>query len=247
MKRGICILLIILLMPLSISIQNHPPTTVLVYPTEGSVIKDSNPKFEWIVYDDDNDQQKEYWIQISKKEDMVNSMGENIIGPQKYTILRLEDERTYYWRVRTFDGVDWGQWSKIGNFNLDLTKNMCNDGTEYWGCNSNLQYCYGGDLINNCVYCGCKDGYKCNDAAMDAECIPLKCDDGTLYGKCNSKLQYCTKGELIENCNKCNCSEGLSCQESGNCIKKEAKIVIEEPKLTFFQKLISLFKKIFAF
>ena len=250
MKKGVLLITLILFLTVNISIAakapNKIPTVVPFEPQDTSIIHDQKPRFSWNFYDlDIGDVQEEYEIQIGDVSNLADALIEYKLSKQTFTIINIDGDKTYYWRVRASDGKDWSKWSEIQTFTLDTSIQTCNDGTKYWTCNSKLQYCYGGNLVDNCDYCGCLQGYKCENKV----CVEQKCQDGTPEGKCNNDLKLCYNGDLIDDCNKCGCPGNEVCQPNGEC--KEAEIVSLPVKAgaeeSLLDKIIAFIKLIFTF
>ncbi len=90
---------------------------------------------------------------------------------------------------------------------------ICPDGTPYYQCNNEGQYCDGGVLINNCSKCGCSSGSCCEETT---NLCSSTCLDGTALRECSdNKPKYCGLNpeggtdycSLFDYCSKCGCPE----------------------------------------
>ena len=85
--------------------------------------------------------------------------------------------------------------------------------------NTKPLYCDNGNLIYNCVECGCNEGMSCSDFGVCE--ILQKCADGSLYGECGFlKGKFCQEGKLIDFCDLCGCDEGEVCTNN-KCVREK--------------------------
>lgn len=97
----------------------------------------------------------------------------------------------------------------------------CSDGTPYSQCSSNKpKYCSNGNLADDCVSCGCSNGYACNTTTKSCYTTAQTCSDGTPYSQCSlTKPKYCSNGNLIDNCGLCSCPSGQQCNSTNSQCK----------------------------
>ncbi len=88
---------------------------VLISPTEGSIINNNSPLFNWTDVDDADT----YNLQLN---DGTNSTVASIyVATSEYDYFELDDgDWTWYVRVNDSSG-EWGTWSEMGSFTVDTT------------------------------------------------------------------------------------------------------------------------------
>ncbi len=92
------------------------------YPIDNSIIIDTTPVLDWEdVYD-----ATEYHIQVNTEIDFDEIMivdDENVIQSTYSIITVLENNKTYYWRVKIKNEDEiWGDWSQVWNFDIQIEK-----------------------------------------------------------------------------------------------------------------------------
>jgi len=116
-------------------VTNSKPTVNLSYPVNGDdTFINRTPCFNWTSYDADNDSLT-YHFQLCY-DSVCSSLHTNITGltQEKYCMTQPLDLITYYWRVRAYDGIEYGNWSDIWNFTIvsyvsaNLTNSLVNFG-----------------------------------------------------------------------------------------------------------------------
>ena len=182
LKTFALLLSIILFLDLSIAayILNNPPTTVLVTPPNTFLVHENLVRFSWNFYDIDNDTQQAYWIAIADNPTFVipiiNKLKKSL---DKEVLLNLNEDKTYYWAVKTYDGKDWSEWSDVQTFTIYTSQtktqivieNKCQDGTLYNKCSIDLKYCFNGNLVEDCSKCGCPSNKVCQENGICKELI----------------------------------------------------------------------------
>ena len=114
MKKSLFVLLIFLFTPLA-NAQPVPPDLIL--PQNQSTNISCYPYFDWL----DIRSASEYHIQIYDLIGIPNLEPEDedfvIFSEYFYSrLIPLRSGRTYYWRVRAYDGSGWGSWSDFWLF-----------------------------------------------------------------------------------------------------------------------------------
>jgi len=154
---------------------NPPEAPILQYPSDGAVIIDRTPTFNWSIPSDLDGNKLHFRIQIAN-----DSIFENITldlsskdnttgfnptppvpegaGTQFYTQQINLDFKTYYWRVAAIDPYEQGHYSTVFNFTV-LTSVVCSL--------SNSEIDFGlinpGDIVNASLnYAGTGNGTKYN-------------------------------------------------------------------------------------
>ena len=114
------------------TILNTPPTQPqLDQPANNTHIINRTPKFNWTHASDADNDAITYQFQLCLISDCSSTI-ENITGiSNNYYIIdyELDLNTDYYWRVRAYDGQDYGQWSGIYTFVIDsyVDISMIND------------------------------------------------------------------------------------------------------------------------
>jgi len=227
--------------------QNQPPTVEVLGNIHTQVITTYTPIIQWEYHDAENDQQIAYYIQYSKDDiSFSHPILEAGIGSTTSHRLTLrEGDGTYYIRLKAEDTYAWGDWSEYKAFYLDTTRKVCSDGTEFYKCSDiKPEYCDGGNIISDCLRCGCASGFECD--GKSGTCSSQTCVDNTLYNKCSTdKPKFCLDGDLKYLCSLCGCPTGQECQSDGSC---KTTLVIIQPQIqtkTLFQKIADFFKNLF--
>ena len=144
------------------TIKNSQPTTTLVSPGNNGVVHTDKIIFTWNYNDIENDPQTAFILQVDKTRMMENPISKMVSSPStSYQLtLKIPEKITYYWRVKTKDARDWGEWSRPSSFSLDLNIKECSDSTPLWQCSLDKpKWCYTvlntPVLVNKCSKCGC--------------------------------------------------------------------------------------------
>jgi hypothetical protein len=101
---------------------NVPPEApVLLSPTNNSIEISTYPKLSWTEPADLNgDGIQFYMLEWSSREDFSMDMASRLVTENYHDIASpLNDSTRYYWRVRAFDGENWGDYSGVFSFFLD--------------------------------------------------------------------------------------------------------------------------------
>lgn len=102
----------------TITLYNAPPAQVsLLTPGDGDYLGTTTPTLSWIDLGVD---EINYEIEISTDSTFTSLVVDvnNLSGDTTSYTPTLSDG-TYYWRVRAFDGVNWGPWSEVRSFTID--------------------------------------------------------------------------------------------------------------------------------
>jgi len=219
----------------------------LNYPTDGKVVNGNLVEFSWLYSDAELDSQVNYQIELDDDFRFLSPLNFYGFGETKRKVYILDGNKIYYWRVKSKDNFKWGSFSDIDSFYLDSTKKVCEDGTSYFQCSlTNLKFCEGGELVDNCGVCGCPLNSECS---LSGTCVEKVCLDGTRYGSCSNKEPgFCQNGELKDVCSLCGCPENKECNKDGSCdsviikdVNIKEDIIIKEPQNVEFSGLISRF------
>lgn len=230
------------------SIKNTGPNTNPNAPSDGTVVNGKIVKFDWSYSDVDGDEQQQYNLQID--DDLRFYTPFNYYGLKETVrnqIIPTGDGK-YYWRARSYDGLNWGKWSETKSFYLDESEKVCFDNTAFWQCADNKPlYCDGGRLADDCKKCGCPANQICSSSGV---CITQTCSDGTLFGSCSvEKPKYCRNGNLVDGCGFCGCPEETYCAGSGSCTKAIVRVggADFETKQSLLGRIAEFFKNILGF
>ncbi len=102
----------------TVRLYNAPPAQVsLLTPGDGDYLGTTTPTLSWIDLGVD---EINYEIEISTDSTFTSLVVDvnNLSGDTTSYTPTLSDG-TYYWRVRAFDGVNWGPWSEVRSFTID--------------------------------------------------------------------------------------------------------------------------------
>ncbi|MBI2671449.1 hypothetical protein HYX16_00785 [Candidatus Woesearchaeota archaeon] len=234
-------------------LSNKAPVTTLNYPGDGfkQVVNGNLVEFSWSYSDPENDEQKNYQLEIDSNIKFLTPLTYYGFMETKRKVYITEGNKDYYWRARSNDGFGWGDFSQTSAFYVDLTKKICSDGTPYYQCsNTDLKYCDQGILINDCTLCGCPANSECTPSGL---CRENTCSDDTAFGSCSArKPNFCQNGNLVEVCSLCGCPADQVCNNDGLCAAKVSVDFVSGGKLNplkyspaqrFFNFLKALFFK----
>ncbi|MBU3940612.1 MAG: right-handed parallel beta-helix repeat-containing protein, partial [Nanoarchaeota archaeon] len=121
-----------------------PPQVTLSSPEDGSSANDRTPTFTWDAAVDPDGSSVTYEINVDNDNDFEScAINESSISDVTYTPgpdLVVDDD--HFWRVRAYDGEDYGQWSDTWNFTIDsiLMISMINDAIEFGDVNRGTNY-----------------------------------------------------------------------------------------------------------
>ena len=113
------------------NLPNNPPTEpTLISPLNASIIDITDPMLTIYNSSDADNDAITYHFQVSYSDvfsvivaettNLVRAAGDTTewqVAPE------LEDETTYYWRVRAYDGEDYSDWTNAWSFTIDLPNN----------------------------------------------------------------------------------------------------------------------------
>ncbi|MGV8152069.1 MAG: S8 family serine peptidase [Candidatus Nanoarchaeia archaeon] len=130
---------------------------------------------------------------------------------------RLYEKRNYTYNFKVYDlsnniGEGQAKFTNVVDAPVNLT---CMDGTLVNFCSlTKPKLCINKSLIDNCTFCGCNSGYKCN---INGSCsLIMTCSDGTKYNECSSTKPLFCNVSLYEKCSLCGCSNGTFCNITTN-------------------------------
>ncbi len=97
-----------------------PPKVILSYPkNDDDTFTNRTPKFNWTAVSDADGDSINYTLNISLAEDWSVPFDSVADIENNYYIYTPEMSfQTYYWKVRAYDGEEYGEWSDIWNFTL---------------------------------------------------------------------------------------------------------------------------------
>jgi hypothetical protein len=105
---------------------NNPPQSSLISPVNKSIISKLTPTLVWSGLDVDNNTELSYDVYLSSDENKVLALNEstmvisNTINSTFELNFSLMDDKTYYWTVIPYDGIDRGKCeSNIWEFRVD--------------------------------------------------------------------------------------------------------------------------------
>ncbi|NOZ80469.1 MAG: hypothetical protein GXP63_02255 [DPANN group archaeon] len=103
-----------------VTINRHPTIPVLSYPVANdSFFINRTPRFNWTNATDPDSDILTYELQVSLNADMTSPLiNETNITRDYYQQPTEMDFATYHWRVRSYDGELWGNWTGIWNYTL---------------------------------------------------------------------------------------------------------------------------------
>ncbi|UCF08480.1 MAG: fibronectin type III domain-containing protein, partial [Thermoplasmata archaeon] len=102
---------------------NLPPDApFLIAPANNTVQISCQPVLSWVETPDPNgDEIQLYMLQWSISENFSLDVENKIIAENSYEpVPPLLDKRSYFWRVKAFDGENWGDYSEIFTFSIDV-------------------------------------------------------------------------------------------------------------------------------
>lgn len=198
-------------------IKNSAPITTLNYPTNYKVVTGNFVEFGWSYNDLEKDTQVNYQLELDEDPRFLTPFTYYGLSEINRKIYILQGNIDYHWRVKSKDDFGWGEFSEIGDFYLDSSKKVCEDGTPYSQCSiNNFKYCDNGELKYDCNLCGCSINGECT---LSGVCRERTCFDGTKFGFCNQnkKPNFCQNGQIKEVCSLCGCTNGKECNQDGTC------------------------------
>lgn len=102
---------------------NIAPTPTVISPTEDGWT--DSKVLDWSYYDGNGDDQSKFEVEVDDDADFsspVESTGQVSGSATTWDVAAgLSSGARYYWRVRAFDGFEWGAWSPAGTFRWDET------------------------------------------------------------------------------------------------------------------------------
>ena len=123
----------------TVPLYNAPPAEVqLLTPLDGETVGTSTPTLKWLDLGVD---EIYYEVEVDDDPDFSSPVVDTNAVPGNITNLSVSlgpssDGNTYYWRVRAYDGVNWGPWSEVRRFTVDISAPdqptvTINDGATY--------------------------------------------------------------------------------------------------------------------
>jgi len=108
-----------------VEIQNSLPSNVtLILPTDGQILLNRTPEFNWTNATDTDNDPFTYQIQILREDCgwplgcSVDNVTENVTDLNFTPSTELDLDSWYNWSVRVWDGEAWGIWSETWNFTV---------------------------------------------------------------------------------------------------------------------------------
>jgi len=94
-----------------------PPTApILISPTDSVNVTEvefiwtsSYPEIDW------------YWFEIDTTDQFTTSFVDSVITDTTYLYSNLQDGEQYWWRVKAFNSIGWGEFSEVGTFDVIIT------------------------------------------------------------------------------------------------------------------------------
>ncbi|MCX6709774.1 MAG: hypothetical protein NTV63_02350, partial [Candidatus Woesearchaeota archaeon] len=98
-----------------------PPKVNLSSPANNSgIVHELNTTFAWQNVTDEDGDLVSYYIEVSSSSAFGSKIIDNWTTELNYTsTIELNISNSYYWRVRAFDGFDYGNYSDIWNFSIE--------------------------------------------------------------------------------------------------------------------------------
>jgi uncharacterized protein YkwD len=90
------------------------PNATLIEPLNNAQNVRLNQQFSW-----QYDSQYEYQFQLSNEQNFSNLLDNVTIASNSFVSSKLENDKTYYWRVRVKLGNAFGDWSEVRTFNTE--------------------------------------------------------------------------------------------------------------------------------
>jgi len=164
-----------------------------------------------------------YEFQFSTTSDFSNPIGWSQTANSKSISSVVGTITIYYFRVRSFDGNLYSNWSNIVSVTIDpcvdecaLYTTGCNGTAQSWICGESFD----GDICLDKVYTDCTQYEACNNGICELTCIDdclpdsLGCYDINTVSKCQLSDDGCYHMQEFQSCNV-----DLICN-SGECVPK---------------------------
>jgi len=104
-----------------------PSVPKLLSPGDKAYLNDLKPTFEWDLSIDIDDTNIEYELEVDDNLDFSSLViDEKNLLNTKFTPTSDLLKKTHYWRVRSFDGEDYSEWSQMRILNFDMDDPLVN-------------------------------------------------------------------------------------------------------------------------
>ena len=94
-----------------------PSTPILFSPPDQSEVDSSSVMFSWF-----SSQQlvTKYWIEIDTTEQFTSSFIDSTVTDTNYVFNNLQTTASYWWRVKAYNAVGWGEFSEVWKFTTNI-------------------------------------------------------------------------------------------------------------------------------
>jgi hypothetical protein len=94
-----------------------PSTPILIAPPDQSVVDTTSVLFTWL---SSQPQVTKYWIEIDTTEQFTSSFIDSTVTDTNYVFNNLQTTASYWWRVKAYNAVGWGEFSEVWKFTTNI-------------------------------------------------------------------------------------------------------------------------------
>jgi hypothetical protein len=95
-----------------------PAAPILIEPLNNAILSSDTVQFVW---HKSYAEVEKYWLEIDITDQFTTSFVDSVITGTTYLYSNLQDGIQYWWRVRAFNSLGWGEFSEVRTFDVIIT------------------------------------------------------------------------------------------------------------------------------